>query len=105
MPSFEEEAFARAAQLHRREERPRERHAQPGARPAEPPKPEPAPKSEPVPKPEPAPKPVPKEPAPVNMMDALLGDRDKSLILLLLMLLTDSNKDPSLLFALFYLLM
>lgn len=93
MPSFEEEAFARAAQLHRREERPRERHAQPGARPAEPPKPEPAPK------------PVPKEPAPVNMMEALLGDRDKSLILLLLMLLTDSNKDPSLLFALFYLLM
>ncbi len=92
LPSFEEEAFARAAQLHRKDDKHGEAHRPP------PVKPKPAdPES---PKPQPKPKPV----AP-NLMETLFRDKDKSLILLLLMLLMDEDKDPSLLFALAYLLM
>ncbi len=97
MPSFEEEAFARARQLHRKPE----------------PKPEPRPKPEPKPEPEPEPKPVPepkpeKPKAPLkpgNLIDTLFRDRDKSLILMLMLLLADEQGDPSLLFTLAYLLM
>ena len=81
MPSFEEEAFARARQLHR--------------------KPEPKPEPEPDPKPEKPIKPVKNQ----NLIETLFRDRDKSLILLLMLLLADDNNDPSLLFALAYLLM
>lgn len=95
MPSFEEEAFARARQLHRKPE-PK-------------PKPESKPEPKPEPTPEPAPEPKPEKPIkPVknqNLIETLFRDRDKSLILLLMLLLADDNNDPSLLFALAYLLM
>lgn len=96
MPSFEEEAFARASQLHRRDDR-----RKPPPKP-EPPKPEPKPQP-PKPQPPKAPELLP-EKAP-NLMETLFADKDKSLILLLLMLLMDGESDPSLLFALAYLLM
>ena len=93
MPSFEEEAFARAAQLHRRDDR-----RKPPPKP-EPPKPKPESEPEPPKEPEPLPEKAP------NLMETLFADKDKSLILLLLMLLMDGESDPSLLFALTYLLM
>ena len=94
MPSFEEEAFARAAQLHRKDDKRGEAHRPPPVKPEQ---------AKPEPEPQP-PKPQPKPTAP-NLMETLFRDKDKSLILLLLMLLMDEDKDPSLLFALAYLLM
>lgn len=97
MPGFEEEAFERARQMHSR------RPAPPptGERRPEPPKPpEPAPPKPAPPEPEP-----PSASAPPNLLEALLRDRETGLILLLLLLLMDGdNSDPSLLFALMYLL-
>jgi hypothetical protein len=40
-----------------------------------------------------------------NMVDILLGNKEQSLILLLLVLLMNENSDPSLLLALMYLLL
>lgn len=94
MPGFEEEAMERARQLsHNRRPQP---HYEP---PKEPPKP-------PVPAPEP-PKPAPlpaTKPAP-NLIETLLKDKEASLIVMLLTLLMDEQTDPSLLFALMYLLL
>lgn len=93
MPGFEEEAFERARQMHSRRPPPKEERRPEPSKPV-PPKPEP-------PKPEPPPSSVP---APPNLLEALLKDRETGLILLLLLLLMDGDNDPSLLFALMYLL-
>ena len=99
MPSFEEEAFERARKLS---------HSRGGSPPRreEPPKPKPAPMPEPVPapKPEPEPVPPPAKPTSPNMMETLLRDKETSLILMLLLLLTDEKSDPTLIFSLMYLL-
>jgi hypothetical protein len=105
MPGFEEEAFARAQQLHRSRERQSAQPRQETDGHREKPKPEPqvqkeAPPFEPVP--EKPPRPLPK--GQPNALETLFRDKDKSLIMLLLLLLTESSADPTLLFALMYLL-
>ena len=95
MAGFEEEAFERARRMS---------HSRPGGAPQreerreEPPKPKPEP-----PKPEPSAPPEP--PKPPNVLETLFRDKEKSLILMLLMLLMDEQADPTLLFTLMYLLM
>ena len=102
MPGFEEEALERARQMtqHRRSaprtEPKREEPRQP-EKPSLPEKPEPPPKP---------PKPVSSNPQePPNMMEILFRNKENSLIMMLLLLLMDEKNDPSLLFALMYLLM
>lgn len=104
MPGFEEEALERARKMsqNRRSAPPRQEPQR-----EEPKKPEPPPKpvepqnEPPVPhKPKP-----PAEPPKPNMLEALLKDKETSLILTLLLLLMDEKNDPSLLFALMYMLM
>ncbi len=92
MPGFEEEAMERARQLSHSRRTP---HQEPPKEPPKPPPPKP---------PVPAPAPLPPKPAP-NLIDTLLRDKEASLILMLLTLLMDEPTDPSLLFALMYLLM
>lgn len=97
MPSFEEQAMERAGRMSR------SRRETVSA--AEPPKP---PKAEPkdVPK-APENPPVIEKPAPAapNMLETLFRDKENSLIMMLLLLLMDEKNDPSLVFALMYLLM
>ena len=103
MPSFEEEAFERARKLS---------HSRPNGHPprrGEPPKPVPTPGPIPEPEPEPfaePPKPPGiRPPAAPNMLETLFKDKEKSLIMMLLLLLMDEKSDPSLIFSLMYLLM
>lgn len=101
MPSFEEEAFARAQQMHRRtqsnntgspasakRQTPQNQAQGEGAD---------EPKQEAQPKAEASEKP--------NALDGLLQDKERSLILLLIVLLMDENPEPTLLLALMYLLL
>ncbi len=95
MASFEEEALRRAKQMRTRSE-PYEREKKP--------KP-PEQKSDNIP-----PKTEPKgeikpQGTQKSLVDFLLADREQSLILLLLLLLSGEKADPSLLLALMYLLM
>ena len=89
MPSFEEEAFNRAQQMHRKPQFNRE-----------------APKREAPKQPEkqeiPEPSVVKKDDGLLNMM---FKNKEQSLILLLVILLMEENTDPSVLLALMYLLM
>lgn len=97
MPSFEEEAFERARKMSRGRGAPNEE---------KPKNPDPE-KSEkpPAPKPEaPQVSVMPQKPAP-NMLETLFKDKETSLILMLLLLLTDEKNDPTLIFSLMYLLM
>ena len=94
MPSFEEEAFNRAQQMHRKPQFNRE-----------------APRRE-VPKQrekEEEPMCDIREPPVQNKVDGLLNlmfkNKEQSLILLLVILLMEENTDPSVLLALMYLLM
>ena len=89
MPSFEEEAFNRAQQMHRKPQFNRE--APRREVPKQPEKQE-EPKSE-----------IP-EPSVVKKDDGLLN-KEQSLILFLVILLMEENTDPSVLLALMYLLM
>ena len=98
MAGFEEEAFERARRMS---------HSRPGGTPQreerreEPPKPKPEPPKAEPPKPSVPPEP----PKPPNVLETLFRDKEKSLILMLLMLLMDEQADPTLLFTLMYLLM
>ena len=83
MPSFEEEAFNRAQQMHRKPQFNRE-----------------APRRE-VPK-------LPEPPDPKKddgLLNLMFKNKEQSLILLLVILLMEENTDPSVLLALMYLLM
>ena len=75
MPSFEEEAFNRAQQMHRKPQFNRE-----------------APRRE-----------VPKKDD--GLLNLMFKNKEQSLILLLVILLMEENTDPSVLLALMYLLM
>ena len=78
MPSFEEEAFNRAQQMHRKPQFNRE-----------------APRRE-----------VPKQPEKDDgLLNLMFKNKEQSLILLLVILLMEENTDPSVLLALMYLLM
>ncbi len=93
MPGFEEEALERARQMsHNRQRQRREEQPKPEPKP-EPPVPEPKPES-----PKPTPKPA------QGVLQTLLKDKESGLIMLLLLILMDESNDPSLLFALMYLL-
>ena len=84
MPSFEEEALARAQLLSHA----RTKAAQPR-------------------EPKPEPKPPPKS-APANkggVLELFFRDRERSLLMTLLLLLMDENSDPGLLLALVYMLL
>ncbi len=104
MPGFEEEALERARKISqsRRAAPPRqELSGEERKKPEPPPKPAEPPKEPPV-------QHQPKshiEPPKPNMLEALLKDKETSLILTLLLLLMDEKNDPSLLFALMYMLM
>lgn len=107
MPSFEEDAFARAQQMHRR--RPQNQpqvnnHTQPNN---PPPKPQESPtteqKEEPVPQIQ-ASVPTAVTPKSDSILNALFKDKDQSIILLLIVLLMEENSNPTLLIALIYLL-
>lgn len=109
MPSFEEDAFARAQQMHRK--RPQNRsqvnnNTQPDN---PPPKPQEPPVTEQkevqIPTAQ-AQTSVPVS-APVksdSFLNALFKDKDQSIILLLIVLLMEENSNPTLLIALIYLL-
>lgn len=82
----------------------RAREMQSRSAPAAPPDPEPAPK--PVQQAEPQPSSAPASPpsAPASPLDLLLKDRERTLILALLILLSGEGGNTELLFALMYLL-
>lgn len=103
MPGFEEEALERARKIsqNRRAAPPRQEPTGDERKKPEPPKPAEPPKEPAVPH---KPKPHTEPPKP-NMLEALLKDKETSLILTLLLLLMDEKNDPSLLFALMYMLM
>ena len=102
MSGFEEEAFERARRMA---------HSRPnGSPPREEKKPSPPPRPVPPapepPKPAPAVPVIPPAPPPApNMLETLFRDREKSLILMMLLLLMDEKSDPTLIFTLMYLLM
>ena len=99
MPSFEEEALARAQQLSHA----RQRSSQERQRPRESKKEE----KEEIPEPLAAPKPEPKprHAAPEGgILDIFFKDKERSVILMLLLLLMDEKTDAGLLIALVYLL-
>lgn len=100
MPSFEEEALARARQMKRSQER-RPPPGQPGPPEAEPPREETAP--EPKSEPKPLSKPVPANKG--GVLELFFRDRERSLLMTLLLLLMDENSDPGLLLALVYMLL
>ena len=92
MASFEEEALRRAKQMRTRSE-PYERENPPEQKSDNiPPKTEPKGEIKP-------------QGTQKSLVDFLLADREQSLILLLLLLLSGEKADPSLLLALMYLLM
>lgn len=106
MPSFEEDAFARAQQMHRR--RPQNQsQVNNNTQPNNPPKPQKPPateqKEEPVPQIQ-ASVPTAVTPKSDNILNALFKDKDQSIILLLIVLLMEENSNPTLLIALIYLL-
>ena len=84
MPGFEEEAFARAQQLH---------HARPKNPVAE--RRNPSEHTEP---------PKPKKPPKEGILEVFFKDKERSIIMTLLLLLMDEQTDPGLLLALVYLL-
>lgn len=101
MSSFEEDAFARAQQMHRRRAQNQTQPNTPPLKPQEPPPKITEEKSEP----EPQPQKSHTAPAQSNsFMDALFKDKDQSIILLLIVLLMEENSNPTLLLALIYLL-
>ena len=98
MPGFEEEAFARAQRMSRPRPQNEKREAPP-----EPKKHEPEIRE--------APNNNSKEeiksktpPPETGLIEALFKDKEKSIILALILLLSDTNNDPSMLLALAYLL-
>lgn len=95
LASFEEEALRRAQQLHSRPRQPeREKNQKPTDTKAE----ESAEKHESKAE-------IKPQTHQKNLVDFLLADKEQSLILLLLILLSGEKADPSLLLALMYLLM
>lgn len=98
MPGFEEEAFQRAQRMSRPRPQNEKREAPPEPKKPEPEIPE-APNNNSTNeiKPEvPSPK--------AGLIEALFKDKEKSIILALILLLNDTNNDPSMLLALAYLL-
>lgn len=74
------------------------------------PEPRPEPRSEPEPEPEPEPERVPEESPPPERfaggaLDFLLKDSEKTLILVLMLILLEEKTDSSLIFALMYLVL
>lgn len=104
MSSFEEEAFARAQQMHRRSQSgvtrqnvPQKYHN---------PEPKPEPKREPTNKQEPEPTAVQSQNSQrTESLDGIFQDKEHSLLLILLVLLMDEKTDPTLLLSLMYLLL
>ena len=99
MPGFEEEAFQRAQRISR----PRPQREKPEA-PPEPQRIVPAVEQTEKNNSEKESKPQPARPK-TGLIDALFADKEKSIILALMLLLGDESSDPSLLLALAYLLM
>lgn len=100
MPSFEEDAFARAQQMHRRRPQNQSQTINPHPKPQEPSK-----LSEQ--KEVPAMQIQASHPEPMqtdSFLNTLLKDKDQSIILLLIVLLMEENSNPTLLIALIYLL-
>ena len=109
MPSFEEDAFNRAQQMHRRSSYNSNANSNANSNQGSRRSDYSAPKPE-NPKPEP-PENITTEATPVapqsesGLLDTLFQNKEQSLILLLIVLLIEENSDPTLLLALIYLLM
>lgn len=109
MPSFEEDAFNRAQQMHRRSSYNSNANSNSNSNQGSRRSDYAAPKPE-NPKPEPPENITTKEtPATQSsesgLLDTLFQNKEQSLILLLIVLLIEENSDPTLLLALIYLLM
>ena len=108
MPSFEEEAFNRAQQMHRK---PQFNRAAPTREVPKQPQKQQEPRMEvqkhpekhEEPKSERPERPVPKKDD--GLLNLMFKNKEQSLILLLVILLMEENTDPSVLLALMYLLM
>ena len=98
MPGFEEEAFARAQRMSRPRPQNEKREAPP-----EPKKPEPEIPEAPNNNSKEEIKPEVRHQE-TGLIEALFKDKEKSIILALILLLSDTNNDPSMLLALAYLL-
>ncbi len=104
MSSFEEEAFARAQQMHRRNQSGGTRQNVPQK--YHNPEPKPEPKREPTSKQEPEPTAVQSQNSQrTESLDGIFQDKEHSLLLILLVLLMDEKTDPTLLLSLMYLLL
>ena len=98
MPGFEEEAFQRAQRMSRPRPHNEKREAPPEPQKSEPEVSEtPNDNSKEEIKPEASPRET-------GLIETLFKDKEKSIILALILLLSDANSDPSMLLALAYLL-
>ncbi|MEE1219136.1 MAG: hypothetical protein U0L20_04360 [Ruminococcus sp.] len=106
MPSFEEEAFSRAQQMHSRVPPQTANHQRRNTERKEDSKQVHTEST--IPPPPPAVKcseNITAQKSNTGLLDNLFGNREQSLILLLIVLLMEENADPSLLLALMYLLL
>lgn len=86
---MQEEAMRRVRDMQNRARR----HTEPEREPSPPPKGEPAPQAE------------PSAPPPAGGLETLLKEKDRALILTLLLLLSEDERDPGLIFSLLFLLL
>lgn len=103
MPSFEEEAFARAQQINRHQpfHHGSQQSVKPSAKQEQTNKEQSKQENEEQPSEKAF---APKQQGNANLLDMMFKNKEQSLILLLLVLLMDENTDPALLLALIYLL-
>lgn len=90
MPSLEQDAMERVARMYSTQRAPRSERAQPP----------PDPKPQPEPKP-----PIKPDPAVPNMLDLLMKDNDRSLIMMLILILMHDGADSMLILALMYIIL
>ena len=97
MPSLEQDAMERVKRMYSSFDRPeRGRHPRPPMPPKEPPK---EPQNEP-----PDECPIPQKPPAQNMIELLMKDNERSLILLLIIILMNDGADSMLILALMYII-
>ncbi len=106
MPSFEEEAFNRAQQMHRRPSYSPNANSNSGTQHSDfaAPKPEPSEPQEPQPSEKAESMPSAHQSNETGLIDTLLQNKEQNLLLLLIILLMEENSEPTLLLALIYLL-
>ncbi len=105
MKRMQQEAVRRVQEMHNRaQQRVQENPPEPGPR-EKPPKPEEGGKPAAAPPPPAAPAAHPGKPLPATLWDGLMQDSERTLILILLLLLFTEKADTSVLFSLLYLIL